>query len=59
MRADDEWAECVSELYKGNKKLLWKVVNGVRKKKESMEVIVKNANGAMLVEEEKVQRRWT
>ena len=49
----------MSEHYKGNKKLFWKEVNGVRKKKEGMEVKVKDANGVILVEEEKGQRRWT
>ena len=51
-----EW----SDHYKGNKKLFWKEVNGVRKNKESVEVNLKDANWTILVEEEKeVQRRWT
>ena len=57
MRADETWVVKVSEHYKGNKKLFWKEVNGVRKRKECVEVNVKNVNGAIMVEKEKVQRR--
>ena len=32
LRADEEWGERVSKHYKGNKKLFWKGVNGVRRK---------------------------
>ena len=59
LRADEEWGVRVTENYKGNKKLFWKDVNGVRKKEEGMEVKVNDANGVIMVEEEKVQRRWT
>ena len=43
------------------KKLFWKAVNGVRKKKEGMEIgdKVKDINGAILMGGEKVQKRQT
>ena len=40
---DENWGERVSEHHKRNKNSFWKEVNGVRKKKESMEVVVKDA----------------
>ena len=47
------WGE-VSKLYERNK-LFWKEVNEVKKKNKGMEIKVKDVNGAIPVEDEKVQ----
>ena len=39
----------MSEHCRRNKKLFWKGINGVRKKKKAMEANVKDRNGAILV----------
>ena len=41
------------------KKMYWKEVNGVRKQKEGIEMRVKDKTGKILLEEQKVLKRWS
>ena len=56
--ADERWGARVSECFKESKKLFWKEVNGVRKKRESCATKMKDANGNLLSGEKEVSARW-
>ena len=56
--ADRRWGERLGNDFKGNKKMFWKKLKGVRKGEQAREEMVKDVNGQILRDGVDVRRRW-
>ena len=57
-RANERWGERIASNFRERKKMFWKEVKRVRKGERKKEECVKDVNGEVLVERERVLGRW-